>query len=72
MLKYENLIVKDLDAIVPISLTDTVFYKNISDKYQVHYSPTGIDIENIPDNDIEVKGNDLYFIGGLDWLPNTE
>ena len=72
LLKYENLIVKDLDAIVPISLTDTVFYKNISDKYQVHYSPTGIDIENIPDNDTEVIGNDLYFIGGLDWLPNTE
>ena len=72
LFNYENLIVKNADVIVPISLTDTVHYKNISDKYQVFYSPTGIDIENIPDQLSEVKGNDLYFIGGLDWLPNTE
>jgi len=72
LFRYENLILKNADVIVPISLTDTVHYKNISNQYQVHYSPTGIDIENIPDNTPEVKGIDLYFIGGLDWLPNTE
>jgi len=72
LFRYENLIVKNVDAIVPISISDTVHYKNISNQFQVHYSPTGIDIENIPDNTPEVKGIDLYFIGGLDWLPNTE
>ena len=72
LIRYENDIVKNVDAIIPISLADTVHYKLLSEKNKVFYSPSGIDIENIPDSDNNIITNDLYFIGALDWLPNVE
>ncbi len=70
--RYEKNTTKQLDAVVPISLTDAIYYKEFIADEKVFYSPTGIDPDNIPVNFQEPESNDLYFIGGLDWLPNTE
>ena len=55
--------------------TDSIIEKFIQEGYKIRFKKFGgrsgkSNIINalIP----EVKGNDLYFIGGLDWLPNTE
>ena len=69
---YETDVIKNADAIIPISLTDTVHYKMLSPQYKVFYSPTGINPENILKDNAGMETKDLYFIGGLDWLPNTE
>ncbi|MFI5171368.1 MAG: glycosyltransferase family 4 protein, partial [Chitinophagales bacterium] len=73
LIAYEKQIVNFAEAIVPISISDAGYYKTFFTENKIKYSPTGIDINTIDlkeQDPAEVK--DIYFLGGLDWLPNIE
>ncbi len=72
LLKYETAILHEINAVVPISVTDAAFYKNYLPEKKIKYSPTGIN-EQILNTDQSIPlSNDLYFLGALDWLPNRQ
>jgi len=65
---FENKISGQMDAILPVSTVEAEEYRNAQPSVPQHYAPTPVDIpqEEFP------TGDGLYFIGGLDWLPNQE
>lgn len=68
---YERKNVKLYDAIVPISLSDNAYYSGIDKQVRLCYIPAGIDVQE----KTTVKGGlnkNIYFLGALDWAPNTE
>lgn len=69
---FEKELVNDSDLIVPISTKDAQFFSQFAKNKPFHICQTGIDISEITENklfDIEVS---LFYIGGLDWIPNQE
>lgn len=67
---YEQRIIQQTDAIVPISPIDGELYRSIAPSRKIFYCPTGIDINKMLTPTETAK--DIYFIGGLDWIPNVE
>jgi len=71
LLKYEKNIPDFLDAIIPISTSDSNWYQQLGYKKPVFYAPTGINLKStVVSPTIAFKS--IYFIGGLDWIPNIE
>ncbi|MEZ5013842.1 MAG: glycosyltransferase family 4 protein [Chitinophagales bacterium] len=71
LFSYESDILSAVDAIVPISRTDAAYYANTFPREKICYIPTGLDTkQNFPEP--VAQTSDLYFIGGLDWIPNRE
>ncbi len=71
LFNYEKNIPIFLDAIIPISNSDSNWYKLMGFNKPVFYSPTGINLKStIVASTINFKS--IYFIGGLDWIPNIE
>ncbi|MBK9455592.1 MAG: glycosyltransferase [Bacteroidetes bacterium] len=68
---YEKTIPQNIDAIVPISIADFSYYQQITTTIPLHHTPTGIELDQSPIASA-VDFNTLYFLGGLDWLPNIE
>lgn len=67
---YEVALLKGgIDGVVPISTADALYYKQVAPALPVHHAPTGMETG---DPATAVRGKGLYFIGGLDWLPNRE
>lgn len=70
LVNYEVSILNKVDAIVPISTADELFYKQKAPHQIVVSIATGIDAENLPEKKPEI--NNIYFLGALDWLPNQQ
>lgn len=73
LINYEKKIIKTADAILPISVTDALYYSSVFDEKKIKYLPSGIDTNTVDlTNKQLAEVNDIYFLGGLDWLPNIE
>ncbi len=72
LLHYEKHAAKFADAIVPIATADTLFYKQHFLQIPVHHAPTGVELNDAVQFENAINTRALYFIGGLDWLPNVE
>lgn len=72
LLQYEKQITQFIDAIVPIATADAIFYKQLNTTMPVHHAPTGVQLSATVAESATINYNTLYFIGGLDWLPNVE
>lgn len=66
--KYEEKTLKEVDAIIPISKVDAVYFNDF-DK-PVHVTSTGIDVEEECPSDF--SRYKVFHLGSLDWLPNQE
>ncbi|MDX2001756.1 MAG: glycosyltransferase family 4 protein [Chitinophagales bacterium] len=70
--RYEVAQLNRYDAIVPITEDDKVKLQAMGANVPMHVSPAGIDMERFNDPYPDPQPNTLFFIGGLDWLPNQE
>lgn len=67
---FEELVLSKIDAVVPISRDDADWYAQKAPALKQQYIPAGIQFtEPIV---TPVQPGTLYYIGGLDWLPNRE
>ncbi len=67
---YEKQVLPLISACVPISLSDHTWYQQEAPKLRLQYCPTGIDLP--PMSAAEPDPMAVYFIGGMDWMPNRE
>ncbi len=67
---FERHMLREVHAIVPISRADAAWYTQNRPEIPQYYLPTGMDSRQ--QNDTPVMASALYFIGGMDWLPNLE
>jgi glycosyltransferase involved in cell wall biosynthesis len=69
--KYEQQLLPQFDAIVPITEVDALQLKAFNcSEYEV--SSTGVDVEKFDKVEIKQKENTIGFLGSLDWMPNQE
>lgn len=71
--QYEVTQLNRYDAIVPITDDDGRKLKTLGANKPMHTTPAGIDLTRFDGYDrFEQIPNTVFFIGGLDWLPNQE
>jgi len=71
--QYELAQLHRYDAIVPISPDDEVKMKAMGSPVRMFTTPCGSDLDRYePYQKSQPKPNTIFFIGGLDWLPNQE
>ncbi len=71
MQKTEKLILKEVDAIVPISEIDALWYRENRFLKPLHVTMTGFDKPEQVSHQFNEKLQ-LYYLGSMDWLPNVE
>ncbi|MFW5793530.1 MAG: glycosyltransferase family 4 protein [Bacteroidota bacterium] len=69
--RFEEKMIKKLDAYIPITEHDANIFRKISSKTPIHVAVAGIDPKTI-DEKIKTSCNSVFFIGALDWIPNQE
>jgi polysaccharide biosynthesis protein PslH len=62
---------KIFDAVVTISETDADWFNSLDGNAPVFISPTGV-VTASGKGEIKPRGNNVGFIGSLDWAPNTD
>lgn len=67
---FERHMLREVHAIVPISRADAAWYTENRPEIPQLYTPTGMDLRQ--SETVPVKTDTIYFIGGMDWLPNLE
>lgn len=71
--KYEVAQLNRYDAIVPISPDDDGKMRAMGATVRMFTTPCGSDLDRYePYQNSQPKPNTIFFIGGLDWLPNQE
>ena len=70
--KYEQNAPKLFDLLITISENDLNYFKQLDNHKPSHTCPVGFNMQSEIKSESLKKGNDLYFIGSLDWLPNRE
>lgn len=71
--QYELVQLSRYDAIVPISPDDERKMKQMGATVPMFTTPCGSDLDRYePYQQSQPKPNTIFFIGGLDWLPNQE
>lgn len=68
---YEKNILSSYDAIVPISVKDEEFFKEVCD-VPVYTISFGINFDNIKISDKIPEEVSLFHIGAMNWMPNEE
>jgi glycosyltransferase involved in cell wall biosynthesis len=70
---YELNSLTAFDAIVPITKSDELFFKNVGYTQPMQTIPFGIEIKTDVDNSIvEEEYPSVFHIGAMDWQPNIE
>ncbi len=57
---------------VPISNHDMLFYASYISSQQIKYLPAGVDAQQFNTTSSNINFDTLYFLGGLDWIPNQQ
>lgn len=73
--KLEKKLINTYDYLIPISQTDASIYNELGNNKPVLTSPFGIDFKKIKEQKINENlnlGQNLNYIGALDWIPNQE
>jgi len=71
MKAFELSLLNQYDLLIPITQRDNAKLSLMGNKKPSLVVPAGLSIENVAWN-VPTKNNDLFFIGALDWGPNTE
>jgi glycosyltransferase involved in cell wall biosynthesis len=70
--KFEQQIINQYDALLPISEKDNDFFQKNGNSKPVLVCPAGFDTDNFKPYNKIVQSPKLYFIGSLEWQPNRE
>lgn len=71
--KMEQDIINLYDLIIPITKRDAERFQKMGNKKPLHVSPTGFDLNKLPQKpNIAPEFPTLFHIGALDWAPNQE
>jgi polysaccharide biosynthesis protein PslH len=68
---YELEILKKVDAIVPITSVDEIFFTENNFEGPICTLPLGVDLADYPVSNLE-SDTVLFHLGSMDWLPNVE
>ncbi len=66
---YELNIINEVDAVLPITEKDTVFFRKHT-KTKIQTIPFGMDIPE--EENVQEPENALFYIGAMNWMPNVE
>ena len=70
--QFELGMLKEYDALVPISVKDEAFFAEHGFNKPMMTSPASVKLDKYPHDYSKVEFPSLYFIGSLDWMPNQE
>lgn len=70
--RFERNITKKMDAIAAITATDAAFFKQYEPRGPIIIVPFGINLPERDYKDIEREIPSIFFLGSLNWIPNTE
>lgn len=70
--KFEKAAINKYDLLVPITQRDLEQFNLFGNIKPAFVTPTGINITTSKDDSINIEYQSLFFIGALDWFPNTE
>lgn len=69
--KYEQQVLTEIDALVPITPIDLTHFKDLGYHGPVQVIPLGIDMQDYPEQPAP-EAIKLFHLGSMDWLPNQE
>ncbi len=69
---YEISAINEYDAIVPITERDKQRFTNLGCNLPMYVTPAGIDLTSYQHDKVQTEFPSVFFLGGLDWLPNQE
>ncbi len=70
--KYEIGMLNKYDVIVPITARDGALFEQFGCKLPMFISPAGVDLEEYRIDASKPEFPSVFFLGGLDWLPNQD
>ena len=70
--KFERNVLQQVDAIIPITEIDKVYFEKWGISSVFHVSPTGIQLSQYVINHMDELPNSVFHFGSMDWMPNEE
>jgi glycosyltransferase involved in cell wall biosynthesis len=72
LLNFEMRAVHKIDALVPITVTDALVFKDINKQLPIFVSPTGLDLDDYNTDKKKQEWPGIFHLGALDWMPNIQ
>ena len=70
--KFEEKVLRDIDALIPISKPDLETFKSMGYDGSAHISPCGVNLDEYsPCSEVETTA-DISYIASFDWIPNLQ
>lgn len=69
---YENDILNQVDAIVPLTEQDASWFRGAGYKGPLHIIPVGVSVGDYEIHDETKDSNVAFHLGSMDWMPNVE
>ncbi len=70
--KFEKEVLQSIDAIIPITTIDKIYFENWGIRNSFYVSPTGIQLQQYKINHQEELPFSVFHFGSMDWMPNEE
>ena len=70
--KFEKEVLQSVDAIIPITEIDKIYFEKWGIHNRFHVSPTGIQLSEYTVNHSGELPNSVFHFGSMDWMPNEE
>jgi len=70
--KFEKQVLQSVDAIVPITEVDKIYFEKWGIHASFHVSPTGVQLQQYKINHQEELPYSVFHFGSMDWMPNEE
>jgi len=70
--KFEKRILQSVDAIIPITEVDKIYFENWGIHNSFHVSPTGVQLQQYKINHQVELSFSVFHFGSMDWMPNEE
>jgi glycosyltransferase involved in cell wall biosynthesis len=70
--KFEKEVLQGVDALIPITTIDKIYFEKWGIHKPYHVSPTGIQLQQYKINHQEALPYSVFHFGSMDWMPNEE
>ncbi len=70
--RYEMQAIKEVDALIPISIQDKVAFEQLGYRKPIIVAPIGLTALDSIDRTRKTETINFYHLGSMDWLPNIE
>jgi polysaccharide biosynthesis protein PslH len=70
--RYEVEIIKEVDAILPITRDDEMLLYKLGSMVPMHVTPVGVNMNEYPNQINQQQELSLFHLGSMDWMPNME